>query len=77
MPKIPVIKERELIQVLKKLGFSKHHQVGSHAQFKNFQGMRVTVPVHKGKDVGKKTLKGIIYDLELTVDNFVKLLKNK
>ena len=76
MPKIPVIKARKLIKVLNKLGFFKYHQVGSHAQFKHPDGRRITCPIHKGKDIGKKTLKGIINDLDLTIEEFIKLFKD-
>lgn len=75
MPKLPVIKARELIRVVNRLGFFKFHQVGSHAQFKHPDGRRITVPIHKGKDVGKKTLKGIINDLELTLEEFLRVLR--
>jgi len=75
MPKLPVIKSQELIRALKKLGFLKYHQVGSHAQFKNLNGQKITVPVHAGKDINKKTLKGIINDLEIDVEKFIVLLK--
>ncbi|KKU12731.1 hypothetical protein A3G55_01575 [Candidatus Giovannonibacteria bacterium RIFCSPLOWO2_12_FULL_44_25] len=74
MPKLPIIKTKELIRVLEKLGFFKHHQVGSHAQFKHLDGRRVTVPVHSGRDLKRKILKGIINDLEISVDEFIKLL---
>ncbi len=76
MPKLPVIKARKLIKVLNKLGFYKHHQVGSHAQFKHPDGRRITLPIHPGKDLKKKTLKGIIKDLDLSVEEFIKLLNN-
>lgn len=75
MPKIPVIKPKELIRVLQKLGFFKHHQVGSHAQFKHPDGHRITVPIHSGKDLKRKILKGIIDDLEMEVEKFISLLK--
>lgn len=75
MSKLPVIKVKELIRVLEKLGFFKHHQVGSHAQYKDTESRRITVPVHSGKDMKKKILRGIIGDLEMTVDDFIKLLK--
>lgn len=75
MSKIPVIKSRELIRVLQKLGFFKHHQVGSHAQFKHTDGRRITIPIHSGKDLKRKILKGIIDDLEITVEKFISLLK--
>lgn len=75
MPKLPIIKTRELIRVLLKLGFFKHHQVGSHAQFKHSDGRRTTVPIHQGKDIDKKMLSGIIDDLEITIEKFTALLK--
>ena len=75
MPKLPIIKAKELIRVLRKLGFFKFHQVGSHAQFKHPDGKRITVSIHAGKIIGKKTLRGIINDLDITVEKFIKLLK--
>lgn len=76
MPKLPIIKAGELIKALNRLGFLKFYQVGSHAQFKNSAGKKITVPVHSGKDIGKKTLKGIIDDLDLTVEEFIKILRS-
>ncbi len=77
MPKLPIIKAKELIRILNRLGFLKFHQAGSHAQFKNPEGRKVTVPIHQSKEIGKKTLKGIINDLNITVDEFIKILKRK
>ena len=74
MPKLPVIKVRELIRVLERLGFFRHHQVGSHAQYKHLDGRRITVPMHYGRDVRKNMLRGIIDDLDITVDELKELL---
>ena len=76
MPKLPIIKAKELIRVLKHLGFFEHHRVGSHAQFKHSNGQRVTVPIHSRKDIKKKTLKNIINDLDISVEEFIKILKS-
>ncbi|KKU50557.1 MAG: hypothetical protein A3A28_03945 [Candidatus Sungbacteria bacterium RIFCSPLOWO2_01_FULL_47_32] len=76
MSELPILKAKELIRVIEKLGFFKHHQVGSHAQFKHSDGRRVTIPIHGGKDIGKKTLKGIIDDLKIGSDEFVKILRD-
>ena len=75
MSRLPAITAGELVRVLERLGFFKHHQVGSHAQFKNPDGKRITVSIHPGKDVGKKTLRGIIDDLEMTVEEFIAVSK--
>lgn len=76
MSKLPVIKSRELVRVLNRLGFFEFHRVGSHAQFKHSDGRKITVPVHGGKDMKKKTLRGIIDDLNISVEEFIKILKS-
>ena len=77
MLKLPIIKARELVKILNRLGFFKFHQVGSHAQFKNSSSLKITVPVHSGKEIGRKTLKGIIDDIDLIVEEFVKILRKR
>ena len=77
MPRLPIIKARELVRVLEGLGFWEHHRVGSHAQFKHLDGHRITIPIHSGKDIKTGILRGIISDLNLTIDEFVALLKKK
>ncbi len=76
MPKLPIIKARELVKALKQLGFSEFHRVGSHAQFKHPDGRRTTVSIHSGKDIKKKTLKSIIADIDITIEEFIKILKS-
>ena len=76
MPKLPVVKTRELTRVLRRLGFFPHHAVGSHLQMKHVDGRRITIPVHAGKDVPHGTLRGIISDLDMTVEEFIKALKS-
>ncbi|HEL1612383.1 TPA: type II toxin-antitoxin system HicA family toxin [Streptococcus suis] len=53
-------KAREIIKLLKKNGFVKISQNGSHAKYKNFENGRVTiVPVHNG-DMPKGTEDNIL-----------------
>ena len=77
MPKLPVVKVKELIRVLNKLGFFEHHRVGSHAQFKHSDGRRTTIPVHYRKDVKSGTLRGILNDVNIGVEYFILNLKKK
>ncbi|MEK7598828.1 MAG: type II toxin-antitoxin system HicA family toxin [Patescibacteria group bacterium] len=74
MTKLPTIKVKELIRVLKKLGFFEHHRVGSHAQFKHSDGRRTTIPVHYGKDIKKGMLRGILNDIDINVEEFISIL---
>jgi len=53
------MKSAEIIKILKKDGWAKCHQKGSHCQFKHpVKKGRVTVP-HPKKDLPLKTVKSI------------------
>lgn len=75
MPTIPVVKASKLLKTLQKLGFSKHHQVGSHIQLKHSDGRRTTIPYHPSQEIRRGTLKSIIDDLDMTVEEFTEALK--
>lgn len=74
MPRLPIVKHKELIKALKRLGFEEHRQSGSHLIMKHSNGLRTTVPIHGGKDVPKGTLKAILRDTEITVEQFIEVL---
>lgn len=76
MSKLPFIKDRQLIQVLKKLGFFEHPERGtSHLVFKHPDGRRTTVSRHPGKDIPRGTLRAILRDINVSIEEFNKLLK--
>jgi predicted RNA binding protein YcfA (HicA-like mRNA interferase family) len=72
MAKIPVLKPREVIAVLKDLGFEEVRQRGSHKQFRHADGRCTTVPDHAGRDIPPVLLKQIAKDIKLTADKFQK-----
>ena len=75
MPKLPIIKDKQLIKVLNKLGFTKHRQKGtSHLVMIHLDGRRTIVPIHPGKDIPRGTLKAILRDIEITNNYFTDLL---
>ena len=76
MPKLPVIKAKDLLKTLTKMGFVKHHQAGSHIQMKHPDGRRTTVPYRPSKEIPRGTLKGIIDDLGIDVEDFIKIIKD-
>jgi predicted RNA binding protein YcfA (HicA-like mRNA interferase family) len=47
--------------------------VGSHHIMRHPDGRGTTVPVHQGRDVAKGTLRGILSDTGLTVDELQRL----
>ena len=75
MPKLPRIPAPLVIRALKRAHFYKYHQSGSHIQMRHPMKihLRVTIPFHR-KDLTPKTLKTIITQSDLTVDEFIKLL---
>lgn len=76
MPKLPMVKDRELIRALKKLGFFQHPERGtSHIVLAHQDGRRAVVARHPGKDMPRGTLRGILHDIRISTDNFIKVLK--
>lgn len=75
MPRVPIIKANKLIKVLKKNGFILDHVTGSHYIFFNpTTNKRVSVPVHKGKDLGRGITLAILKDANIDIKEFLKLL---
>ena len=72
MGNVPVLKPREVIRLLEKLGFSQVRQRGSHRQFKHPDGRMTTVPDHKGRDISPFLLRKISEDIKVTLDDFLK-----
>ena len=76
MPKLPPTKVRELVRVLKKLGFLEHPERGSsHLVFSHPDGRRTTIARHSGKDIPRGTLRAILRDIHMSPQEFVSLLK--
>lgn len=77
MPKLPRITPKKVLAALLRTGFYVHHQTGSHINLRNLKKpyLHVVIPNHK-KDLAPKTLKSIIFQTELTVEEFIKILKN-
>ena len=75
MSKLPVIPARDVVRVAERLGFVFDRQKGSHAVYlRESDHRRIVIPMHKGKDLRPGTLRGIIDDLGLSVEEFTGLL---
>jgi predicted RNA binding protein YcfA (HicA-like mRNA interferase family) len=71
--KLPVVSGAECVKALKQLGFIVTRQRGSHIILvREEPKTSITVPDHKELDRG--TLRAIIRQADLTVDEFVELL---
>ncbi|MEK7521481.1 MAG: type II toxin-antitoxin system HicA family toxin [Patescibacteria group bacterium] len=73
--KLPALKPQKVIKALQKAGCYETHRKGSHRFFKSSQGKTTVVPFHKGKDLGKGLLHDILKDVEISDEEFLKLLK--
>lgn len=73
MSKLPV-SGQDVIKTLAKIGYEFDHQRGSHIVLRQNAApfRRITVPNHK--EISKGTLRSIIREAGLTVDEFVNLL---
>ena len=70
--KLPLSSSKEIIAILKKMGFREVRQKGSHKIFRHPDGRQTVVPVHSGRDVGRGLLRKIINETELSRDEFLK-----
>ena len=73
MPKLRPAKPAEVMRVLEKKGFRLICQSGSHAVYRHPDGRWATVPIHPGKDVAKGTLRKILKDVGITIEEFEEL----
>jgi len=73
-PRLPRITSKDLVRVLKKRGFERVRSSGSHHIYRDENQVRVTVPVHAGKTIHPRIIKRIIREIEITIEEFIKLL---
>lgn len=75
MTDLPVLKPKQLLSILRKVGWEIVRQKGSHVQLKhtNKPHHLVTIPYHN-KDLARGTLFSIIKQLGITKDDFQKLI---
>ena len=75
MPKLPSIRAREVVRVAEAIGFVLDRQRGSHAvYYRATDKRRVVIPMHGTKDLKPGTLRGIVQDLGLTIEEFTQRL---
>lgn len=74
MNPLPIVSARQLVQALEKIGYVVDRQRGSHLVLRNQNPphRRLTVPDHK--EIAKGTLRAILRQAGLTVEEFQSLL---
>jgi predicted RNA binding protein YcfA (HicA-like mRNA interferase family) len=71
MGSLPVLKPREVVARLERLGFAEVRQRGSHKQFRHADGRATTVPMHTGRDISPILLRQICRDIGMAAEDFV------
>jgi predicted RNA binding protein YcfA (HicA-like mRNA interferase family) len=74
MTKIPILKFKKVEKVLLKLGFKPVRQKGSHVFYRHSDGRTTTLPNHPGRDLSRPLLHEILREIELSRENFLKML---
>ncbi len=73
--RLPAVKPSEVLRALERDGWQIHRQRGSHVILrKEGHSYVLSVPMHR-RDMPKGTLRGIIEDAGLTVEEFLALLR--
>ena len=73
-PRLPSVTARKVIRVLEAIGFERIRQSGSHATFRHPDGRWTIISIHPGKTIPRGTLRKILRDAGLTVEEFIELL---
>ncbi len=75
MPKLPIVSGKDVIKVLLKIGFVHVRTHGSHAILnKQIENGKVTIPVPLHNELAKGTLKSIMKQAGLSLEDLIKLL---
>jgi predicted RNA binding protein YcfA (HicA-like mRNA interferase family) len=78
LTRLPHVRGVEVLNALKRGGFVLTHVRGSHHYLrKPGQSALVTVPVHGSCDLPVGTLRAILRQADLSVDEFLRLLDGK
>ena len=75
MPSLPAVSPKKVLKALHAAGFYLHRIHGAHHHLKHprDETLRVTVSLHTG-DIAPKTLKSILKQANLTIEEFTELL---
>ena len=74
MTKPPLLSGKKIVKAFEKAGYYRVSQKGSHIKIRN-DTRQITLIIPDHKEVDRWTLRGIIRDAELTIEEFTRLLK--
>jgi predicted RNA binding protein YcfA (HicA-like mRNA interferase family) len=74
MPEVPILSARQVIKALAKIGYEFDHQRGSHIILRRAQPPHRRVAIPNNKELPRGTLRAIIAEVGLSVEQFLNLL---
>ena len=74
MARLTPVDPRVMDRVLKRLGFARVRQRGSHVFYRHPDGRTTTVPHHKGRDLAVPLVRSILAEVRLSPDEFLRSL---
>ena len=74
MSRLPLIKAKDLIRIIMRIGFKFKRQKGSHKFFQHPDGRTTIIPDHGDEQIDRGLLNKIIkQDLMMTIEDFIDL----
>jgi predicted RNA binding protein YcfA (HicA-like mRNA interferase family) len=77
MTKLPSLTGKDILSILRKIGFEIKRQKGSHVFLQHPDGRATVVPIHSGETIGPGLMAKILRDVNMTKEEFYQLLKEK
>ena len=71
MARLAPVSARKMERVLRRLGFARTRQRGSHVFYRHPDGRTTTVPHHKGRDLSVPLIRAILADAQLSPGEFL------
>jgi predicted RNA binding protein YcfA (HicA-like mRNA interferase family) len=73
MPAVPSVRGERIVWALERAGFKVARVTGTYHIMRHPDGRGITVPAHQGRDVAKGTLRGILSDVGMTIEELQRL----
>jgi predicted RNA binding protein YcfA (HicA-like mRNA interferase family) len=74
--RLPIVDAKTMERLLLRSGFLSVRQRGSHVFYRHEDGRTTTVPHHPGRDLARPLIREILREIEVSPEDFVKLLRD-
>ena len=74
MSRLPAVDFKTMDKLLRKLGFRKVRQKGSHVFYRHEDGRTTTLPCHPGRVLARPLIREVLREIEISPEEFRKLL---